>query len=185
MRRTRVQIGAAVLGAALLGSTLLGAPAFGLNAPGPRAGGAIQVYAESQSSGGTVVITGVIGDSGTTTPINARGKVDAGGNYVRFNLKFGTFVVNLLAFAGKVNPPVNATNCSAVLTITAPAPSPLLDGTGAYKGITGSLTLDFTLAVVLPKYKSGQHKGQCNESSSVKPTGQLGLVTGSGVVSFS
>ena len=184
MRRIRIQIIAAVVGVALLGGTLLGAPAFGLTAPGPRAGGAIQVYAASQSSGGTVVITGAIGDAGTTTPINARGKTDPGGNYVRFNLKFGTFVVNLSAFAGKVSPPVNATNCSAVVAITAPAPSPLLDGTRAYKGITGSLTLDFTLGVVLPKYKSGKHKGQCNESSSARPLGQLGLVTGSGVVSF-
>jgi hypothetical protein len=185
MRSGRIHLGVAMLGAAILGCTLLGAPAWGAAAPTSRTGGTVQVFAESQTSGGRVVVTGAIGDSGTTTPVNANGKPDPNGNYVRFNLRLGTFEVNLSAFQGKVSPSVNPTNCSAVVPLTSPTASSILDGTKAYKGISGNFKLTFTLAVVLPKYASGTHKGQCNVSGSAKPTGQLGIVTGSGVVAFS
>jgi hypothetical protein len=185
MRSGRIHLGVAMLGAAVLGGTLLGGAAWGAAAPTSRTGGTVEVFAESQTSGGRVGLTGAIGDSGTTTPVNAKGKADPNGNYVRFNLRLGTFEVNLSAFQGKVSPSVNPTNCSAVVPLTSPTPSPVFGGTKAYKGISGTFKLNFTLAIVLPKYASGAHKGQCNVSSSAKQTGQLGIVTGSGVVAYS
>jgi hypothetical protein len=61
--------------------------------------------------------------------------------------------------------------------VTVTAPVPILGGTGAYAGITGSFTLTESIAGVLPKTKSGA----CNGSVSV-PLGAFASVTGSGTV---
>jgi hypothetical protein len=66
------------------------------------------------------------------------------------------------------NPIVNSTTtCSFVVTATALAP--LSNGTGAYKDISGSVSLTQIFAGVLPRIASGKDKGQCNESNSANP----------------
>lgn len=66
----------------------------------------------------------------------------------------------------------------------ATAPVAILDGTGMYKGIKGTLMLTETFAGYGPFYTTGAHKGQCNTSPNATPTAQWGSVTGVGTVKF-
>ena len=140
----------------------------------------------SGNGGGAAVITGAIGDYGKTTgKMDKNGKRDANGNYGKLALQQGTIEVNLTTFDRRTNnaqPNINNTTCSASLAVTAPVM--LFNGTGLYKGIMGTVNLTETYAVILPRYKSGKNKGQCNESNNAQPLAQWGSVAGSGRVSF-
>ena len=78
----------------------------------------------------------------------------------------------------------NPTTCSGYITATASAPIVAGSGSGAYAGITGGFVLTFSLALVGPKYGSGKHEGQCNNSNSAEPVAQALVVVGSGTVSY-
>ena len=136
-------------------------------------GGSIQVWLTPSltGNGGKILITGAIADYGVT-----KGKKS--GQAV---LKKGTIKVNLKQFnaaTNAVNPTINPSNCST--SFTASAPVPIVSGTGAYAGITGSFTLTAQYAFILPKTKSGS----CNTSNNANPISQYGSVSGSGTVSL-
>jgi hypothetical protein len=158
-----------------------GASAFGATAP---AGGTIKVWAtpSPNGSGGTIVITGAIGDYGKTVDVNAAGKVTKNGNYTKFVLKKGTVLINgtQLQAALQNSQPTdfNIVTCSG--SAIANAPVPIVSGTKAYAGITGSLTATATFAVVGPLTSSGK----CNTSNNANPVAQYVSIAGSGTVSF-
>ncbi|HXR54417.1 MAG TPA: hypothetical protein VN793_05150 [Acidimicrobiales bacterium] len=158
---------------------------MGLTNPTSRAGGVVNVFAESNGSKpGRVVLTGAIGDSGSTLNVNAKGKADSKGTYIKLTLKQGTVEANLSVLyklVDSASPTFSAATCSVYFAATSPVP--LVVGTGAYHGVTGSVTLTFTVAAVLPRYASGKNKGQCDVSAN--PTGEQVLVTGSGTIAFS
>lgn len=79
-----------------------------------------------------------------------------------------------------ISPTVNAATCSAGVSLTAAIT--LLDGTGLYKGIGGTLKDTEFVGFISPRYTSGKDKGQCNLNT--QPTAQLGLVVATGSVSF-
>jgi hypothetical protein len=179
MRGVKVFVGAVMLGGVLFGATA----AFGASAP--MMGGAIQVWvtpSPSGNGGGKVMVTGALADYGTGQNENAAGKADTKGTYKRLLLKHGTVLINGTKFAtanNNANPTMyNKSDCSAVVDVSAPAA--IVSGTGAYAGITGSVTLTARFAFILPKTK----KGTCNESNSATPLDQYGVVTGSGAVKF-
>ena len=135
--------------------------------------GSIQVWLTPSltGNGGKILITGAIADYGVT-----KGKKS--GQAV---LKKGTIKVNLKQFnaaTNAVNPTINPSNCST--SFTASALVPIVSGTGAYAGITGSFTLTAQYAFILPKTKSGS----CNTSNNANPISQYGSVSGSGTVSL-
>jgi hypothetical protein len=184
MRTTTIAVSIAVLGGALIG----GAPAFAATAQAVPAGGPVRVFATPNATGGgTIVIVGAIGDYGTTLSINKNGTANANGNYVRITLHKGTFEVNstqLNAKANSANPVVNnTTTCSAL--ISAAAPVTLLNGTGLYAGISGTVNITETFAFIVPRYTSGKKKGQCNEGNNFQPLGTYSAIWGTGNVSFS
>jgi hypothetical protein len=185
MRVAKTAVSAAVLGSLLLG----GASAFAATTPSTPAGGQVKVFATPNSNGGgTIVITGAIGDYGHTLTINKNGTPDPNnGNYVRITLQKGTFEVDsttLNAKANKAQPTLNKATCSAALSVTGPVT--LFSGTGLYVGITGTVSITETYAFILPQYTSGINKGQCNTSSnSLQPISQYASITGTGTVSFS
>lgn len=89
------------------------------------------------------------------------------------------------------NAVLNSTNPTDYSTVTcsgsivASGPAPIVSGTKAYAGITGSVTLTATFAFVGPFYASGSKKGQCNTSNNAPtPPGIYGVITGIGTVSF-
>jgi hypothetical protein len=146
----------------------------------PR-GGVIHVYVVpgNGQGNGTILVVGAIGDYGKThKAIGEIGKV---------LLHKGTFDVNLKAINEKINhaKPIveSSTTCSGAFSATAPAK--LFNGTGAYKGISGTIMLTETFAGYGPFYKNGPHKGQCEiNSPNATPIAQWGSVTGVGTVKY-
>ena len=167
---TRV-LKAAIACFVLMGGLTLASAAA--SAQSSSSGGSIQVWLTPSltGNGGKILITGAIADYGLT-----KGKKS--GQAV---LKKGTIKVNLKQFnaaTNAVNPTINPSNCST--SFTASAPVPIVSGTGAYAGITGSFTLTAQYAFILPKTKSGS----CNTSNNANPISQYGSVSGSGTVSL-
>jgi hypothetical protein len=133
-----------------------------------------------------IVITGAFADYGTATTINQDGTVNSNGNYVRIALKQGGFEVNSTTLNKKASstaPTFNSTvNCSYTFTVSGPIT--LSKGSGAYKGISGTLTITESFSAILPRITSGKHKGQCNEANNAAPLASGGNISGSGKVSF-
>jgi hypothetical protein len=176
--------------ASLAGTLIGGAAAFGsTTTPSPTSGGTVNFYATPGNGDGlsAVVLTGAIGDygrGGGNTDKN--GKADKNGNYGTLLLKQGTItadVSKLNALGNSAQPVMHAATCSAELSVSAPIT--LVRGTGRYKGITGTLTLTETYAVVFSRFASGKNKGQCNDGNNANPVSSWGSVTGSGTVSLS
>ena len=176
-----------VAGTAIAGVLLVGSGTALAQTP---SSGSIRVWGLAEVTGPTnkpspVVVTGVIGDYGTTQSVNSSGVPDENGNYVKVTLRMGTFVVNITQLNqlfGSLQPTeFNSANCSAVFT-AGPASVPIKSGsgTGSYKGISGTLSMTVNMAAIAPKTKSGS----CNMSNSASPVAGWGTVTGSGSVSF-
>jgi hypothetical protein len=148
------------------------------------------VYGDSFGVGATAVLTGAIGDSGTAESIDANGTPDPTNNTEELlDLVQGSFRVSIVGLDKKIgaafnNFRPNPRTCSGYVTATASVPIVAGSGTGAYAGITGGFVLTFSLAEVGPKYGSGKHEGQCNNSQSSSPVAQALMVTGSGTVSY-
>jgi hypothetical protein len=177
--------------AVLAGTTLVGATATAQTTP--QRGGTVHVidYGDGEGVGGTIVLTGAIGDSGSAGDIDANGTPDAANNTkVELSLVRGDFAVNVVAlnkgigaaFNNKFSP--NSNTCSGYVTVTAVSPIVAGSGTGQYAGISGSFHLALTFALISPQYKTGAHKGQCN-FSSMYPIAQAVITEGTGTVSFS
>lgn len=180
MRRIRSAAGLLVVVGLL---SAAGTAAFGSSATS----GPIKVWVRIPVTGGNVpdpvVITGVIGDFGTTLSVNSKGKADANGNYERIRLVKGKFTVNgsalNQALSSAMPSDFNSSTCSGSFS-AGPETVPIVNGsgTGAYAGITGSVDVSAQFAFVQPKKKNGS----CNMNAN--PAGGWGVITGAGTVSF-
>ena len=172
--------------AAVVLSFIGGAAAEAASASGSTSG-TVHVWVTAASGAvDKILLTGVIGDHGTATSINKNGTVNANGEYVKVALQKGGFEVNAVAFntqLQKLQPTLNAATCSAWATGSGPVT--LSDGTGAYAGISGTVTMTTSFAEIGPRFATGPKKGQCNMSNNAQPVAQfMGDLTGSGTVSF-
>ncbi len=182
----RVRVSRAAL---LAGIITLTTAAAAVAATGTPAGGSIRVLSTSPGTGGggKVLITGAIGDHGTSRTVNKSGKPDSNGSYVKLALTKGTFELNKSRLDKNINrvftsARVNPATCS--LGISASGVLPVADGTGLYKGISGSIRITISIGLTLPRYTSGPRAGMCNEGNAAAPTASLQVVTGSGTVAF-
>jgi hypothetical protein len=175
-----------LLAVVVAATCLTGAGATALAATGP-AGGPIQVFVTNISSTkAKILITGAIGDYGTTLTVDKNGKVDANGAYQKVTLKKGGFWINATALNNKLNkaqPVTNKATCSLVFTGSA-ATTPF-DGTGAYQGIAGSVKITVTFAGISSRFTSGAHKGQCNFGQNAPSLSSYESIGGTGNVTFS
>jgi hypothetical protein len=168
--------------AAAVGATacLLGAGSVALAASHPK-GGKVRVFVTNTSSTkGKILITGAIGDYGTTLSVNAKGKPDPNGTFEKVKLKRGGFVVDATALNKKLShakPTFNKSNCSVVFSGSGPVT--LGGGTGAYTGISGTIRITVTFAGILPKTAKG-----CSTSPNAPTHGSYQSITGTGTVSF-
>ena len=163
----------------LVGALLLGSGAALGQTP---SGGAVQVWGTpGNNGGGSVLFTGAIADSGKSASVNASGEPTKNGNYKLLKLKKGTILINgtqLNAALNNASPTeFNSTTCSGSFTATAPVP--IVSGTKAYAGISGTANITVTFAVVLPLTK-----GTCNTNTNANPIAQYGSIAGTGTVSF-
>ena len=163
---------------AAVGTMLIG---VGANASGmmPK-GGPIRIYVVpgNGQGNGTIVVVGAIGDYGKTTK--------QVGGFGKALLHKGTFRVNLKAISKALNntKPLVESQTTCTFVISATAPAAISNGTGAYKGISGTIMLTETFAAYGPYYTTGAHKGKCNTSNNATPTAQWGAVTGVGTVKY-
>ena len=153
----------------------------------PPGGGPIELFATTgYTPAGTVVIAGAIGDFGTTLTTDKNGKPDIGGNYVRLMLRKGTFELDateLNAITSK-KPPLLNNNLTCSFAFAATGPVSPFNGTGLYRGISGTLTLTVYDGGVGPTYTSGPNKGRCNTSTTAKPLADRGWIIGHGTVKY-
>jgi hypothetical protein len=168
----------AAVGGVLVGLLSVGSTALAASTP---AGGPIVGFV-SNSTGVTspILITGAIGDHGTSTTIDKNGKKDPNGDYVKVVLKKGGFEVNAVKFNKVLNnlkPTVDHATCSAWAFGTGPVT--LFNGTGLYKGISGQLTATASFGFIGPIVK-----GKCNMSNNAKPVAQYASIEVTGNVKF-
>ena len=170
--------------AGLLACLILGASvALAAGSSGTPAGGRIQLFVQpGQGQGrGKILFTGAVGDYGSSSRAISSG----GKKLATATLKKGTITIDLTAISAKVNkanPAVNHATCSASITETAAAP--VVSGTGLYAGIHGTIRLTESFGFIGSTFKSGPKQGQCNFSNSGRTVAQMGIVYGSGTVSF-
>jgi hypothetical protein len=150
-------------------------------------GGALQVFIAEHGTangGGPVTVTGVVGDYGTTSPSFDRdGTKDPAGNYGDLLLRHGHIELDLKALsaaAAKVTPTLYKPSCSAYQSVDAKIT--IVGGTGAYRGISGTLSANETAAVIFPRYASGAKKGRCDLAGAVIAKAAWGALIASGTV---
>jgi hypothetical protein len=165
--------------AVLAAAILLVAGVTGASASTPP-GSALQFWATPTTAGANnLVITGAIGDYGTSLNIDQNGKTNAKGSYAQITLQKGTFRINRTAFntaANKASFPIDKASCSSEGSITAPAT--ISNGTGLYKNISGKAHITLTLVWILSRDTNGKCDG-------AKVLFHSEYLTGTGAVSFS
>jgi hypothetical protein len=117
--------------------------------------GTLSVYGIGNNSNGPtdIVLTGIIGAKGKTSNVSK--------HIGRVTTPQGTFEVNKTKLdSAKGHQTFNSATCSGIYTATGQIT--LFNGTGAYTGIAGTLTLRFTGAVVLPRLANGK----CNQNAN-------------------
>jgi hypothetical protein len=150
-------------------------------------GGPIALYASAGNAGSQkVVFVGAIGDYGKAVNIDKNGKPNPNGNFVKVKLQKGTLEIDSTALNETLNnsKPQIASDATCSAEFSGTATVKLFNGTGLYKGISGTANVTITFAGVGSRYKSGPKKGQCNHGDASQRA-QYGFVTGHGTVSFS
>ena len=163
------------------GASLLGAGPAALAAATPK-GGKVQVFVTGTSATKSkITVTGAIGDYGTTISQDKNGNPDPNGDFQKVTLKHGGFLVDATALDQRLNklrPTINPTNCSVFGS--ASGPTKVLNGTGAYTGVSGTVRITVTFAGIGPK----KADGSCNLSNNAPTHGAVTVITGTGRVSF-
>jgi len=151
------------------------------------AGGPIEIFVTvGQGTGGSIVIAGAIGDYGKVLTVGANGKPNPNGHFVDVTLRKGTFKVNKTELDKATNAARATVESAATCSFggTGTGPITLSDGTGAYAGISGTVTTTVTFGADGPFYASGPKKGTCNMSENAKPLAQFSTAVGHGTIKF-
>jgi hypothetical protein len=170
--------------AAATNAPAAGAPAARGSTTAPASGGTVRftAYANDDLPGATVILTGAIGDFGEAVSVLPNGTIDPE-HTSEFNLALtqGSFRISIGPLHEKLVKAFthfkpNPRTCSGHVAVTGAAPVVADSGTGAYKGISGNLTLTVTVNEV-------DGKSSCHGGPSVLLAQAL-FIAGSGTVSF-
>jgi hypothetical protein len=173
-------------GVGLVAAVAAAGAVVGAAAAAAPTGGPIALFATvGNGPSGKIVVAGAIGDWGNVLSIDKNGKPDQNGNFVKVTLKKGTFEIDSTVVNKKMaNPrPQIASDVTCSVGISGGGPVKLFNGTGLYKGISGTANVTITFAGVGGRYQSGAKKGQCDHGDS-RTRALLGSVTGRGTVHF-
>jgi hypothetical protein len=174
----------ALAAAGLVTATAIAGTTAALAASTTPAGGAFRVFGVSNGlgAGGTILVTGAIGDHGQSQSVTKSGKVNQNGAYVKLTLSHGTLTLNQTRLDnainrsfGKATP--NPDNCS--ISAVGTGRLPIVSGTAMYAGATGSAQITVSVGLILPL-----KGGKCDLSNSATPVASQQIVTGTGRVSF-
>jgi hypothetical protein len=154
-------------------SALLVSGAVALAGDSGGRGGEIHVYGANTTGGDItqILITGAIAARGETQNVSE--------NVGLVRAPDGTFKVNLRDINHAMGTGgINQKTCSGAFSVSAPVA--IFDGTGAYKGIHGTLKLRATFAAIFGRTDGGA----CNAGPKATPSSSLSLFQGEGRVSF-
>jgi hypothetical protein len=114
--------------------------------------------------------------------VNSAGKPTTNGTNTRLVLKKGTILTDgtQLQAALQNAQPTDFNDATCTGSVSAKASAPIISGTKAYAGITGSVDLTFEFAFIAPRTSGGK----CDLSQQAKSVAQWGVITGTGTVSF-
>jgi hypothetical protein len=151
----------------------------------PKSGGIVRVTGYSDNDGPTssVVVTGVIGDFGKAVRTNSPGSSAAEYNELDLHLARGTFGLNIAHLESELGAaisghfPTNSMTCSGEVVVSGGAAIDSGSGTGAYKGLSGTLQLSITINEV----ESPPH---CPNTDTSPFLAQTVFISGSGKVSL-
>jgi hypothetical protein len=168
MRARNAVVSLALVGAAILGGTSV----LEANASTPPRG-QVELFSNPTASGaaGGVIIVGAIGDHGKYIQVNAAGAPDPNGSYVKVSLHGGAFEVKFTAATVLHKTKFNAT-CSGIAAER--TPSVVLDGTGQYAGISGTLEFTATHVLLSSRHAAGPDAGQCNHADIISEYNSIG-----------
>jgi hypothetical protein len=127
------------------------------------------------------IVSGVLGDYGSTVSIDPHGSVDPSHtSEMELRLTQGSFALSATALNDAFvsvdsHEPIYTTTCSDLISVTATTPIVAGSGTGAYRGIRGSFSVTLTLNEVEAR--------PCQPSPDAFRA-QLITMAGSGTVSF-
>jgi hypothetical protein len=162
---------------AMVSAALLAVSGGLASAAGTPTGGKVHFYeADTALAGnvGTVILTGAVADHGKDHQ-----SVAGGGTINKLVLSKGSFEVNIGELGNTLRGlPVDPKTCSSDGSATAPVPIVEGTGTGAYRGISGTIETTATEAFILRRLENGE----CNTNATQYP-GVL-LANGSGTVSY-
>jgi hypothetical protein len=186
-----------MLAGAVLGGTLMtvGCASAAAKAPGSTASstrasatgrdaGTANIMIYSVNTDGAdfrAIVSGVIGDYGSTVSIHPEGNLDPSHNStMELRLTQGSFALSASALNDafvKVasREPIYPPTCTDLFSVTGPAPVVAGSGTGAYRGIRGNFSVTLTLNEVEAR--------PCQPSPGALRA-QLITMAGSGTVSF-
>ena len=155
-----------------------------LAASSGQAGGSFRVFGVSNGlgGGGTVLLTGAIGDHGRSQSVTKSGKASPNGSYVKLKLSRGTLTLNKTGLDNAINKAyrsshVNRANCS--FSVAASGKLPFVSGTGHYAGVKGSAHVTVAVGLIFPR-----KNGKCNAGNHTTPVASRQIVYGTGTASF-
>jgi len=168
-----MRVGKAVLSLALVGVAVLGGTgALEANASTPP-GGTVELFSNPTTSGasGSMLIAGAIGDHGTYAQVNKNGTPDPNGSYLKISLHNGTIEVRFTA-ATVLHKTAFKASCSGIFSER--TPSVVLNGTGQYAGISGTLEFTATHVLLSSRHTTGPDAGQCNHADIIAEYDSVG-----------
>jgi hypothetical protein len=144
----------------------------------PTSGGTVHVTGYSDNDGPTsrVVVSGVIGDFGEALRNGSDSELD-------LRLTRGSFTLGITGLESEIAKaisghfPPNATTGSGEVTVSGASAIDSGSGTGAYKGLSGTLTLTITINEV-------ESPPRCPTTDTAPFLAQTVFITGSGTVAF-
>ena len=168
-----MRAGTTAVSLALIGATILGGTSVLEASASTPPGKAVQLFTNPATSGahGSVLIVGAIGDHGKYVQVNATGTPDPNGNYLKVSLHHGTFEVKFTAATALRKTPFKET-CSGVAAER--TPSAVLNGTGQYAGISGTLEFTATHVLLSSRHTSGPDAGRCNHAHIISEYNSIG-----------
>jgi hypothetical protein len=106
----------------------------------------LTAYSDNDGPKSTLVITGAIADFGQAMRVRTDAASPTEYDQIDLQLTHGAFRLNIVDLETTLGQkfkrfPTDATTCSGIVTATAPTPIVSGSGTGAYKGISGSLVM--------------------------------------------
>jgi hypothetical protein len=151
----------------------------------PKGGGEVQFsgYSNSDGAKSVAVLTGAIGDYGEAIRTTSSGSARSEFNELKLSLTRGSFRLNIAGIEGELGKaiygafPTNSRTCSGEVSVSGTTPVIAGTGTGAYKGLQGSLHMTITINEV-------EEWPTCPKTDTSPYLAQSVFITGAGSMSL-